>query len=68
MGITPTDFNDLLMMDGVVYSAPHIQLLATALFKHNGLSPPIMTDLCESRNYDGPNLPHINCTIWLKTH
>ena len=51
-------FKQLLKKDGsVTIHHRNVQLLAIELFKHkNGLSPPIMNDLFEDKDYSGPKL------------
>ena len=51
-------YNELLLKDGsITIHHRNIQLLAIELFKHNkGLSPQIMNNLFEDKDYTGPNL------------
>ena len=53
-----SDFKELLKKDeSVTVHHKNIQLLAIEIFKHkNDISPPIMKNLFENRNYEGPRL------------
>ena len=67
-------FNEILLKDGyVTIHRRNVQLLAIELFKHNkGLSPQIMNNLFEDKDYTGPNLrsqteyqlPKINSVLY----
>ena len=50
-------YNELLLKDGsVTVHHRNIQLLAIELFKQKGLSPQIMNNLFEGKEYNSPNL------------
>ena len=53
-----SDFKELLKKDeSVTVHHKNIQLLAIEIFKHkNNISPPIMKNLFENINYEGPSL------------